>query len=125
MKQKTTKIIILISLILVTLIWNLIFWLPDVSVEVAQFIYGNPITHTLTTAYDDFFVPLICVMLSFGNLVFALLILFGKHQSKKFQSEKSDEKLMVYWVYTFISLGALVIHCIGFHFIFQTYVFSQ
>lgn len=122
MKQKTTKIIILISLISATLIWNLIFWLPNVSAEVAKFIYGNPITHTLTTAYDDFFASLICVVFSFGNLVFASLVLFEKYQLKKYQSENSDPKLTVYWVYTYISIGALVIHCISFHYIFQTYV---
>lgn len=122
MKPKNTIIIALTSLLLASLVWSMIFWLPDVGTEVARVIYANPVTDALSDAYENFFAPLLCVLYSFGNLIFAVLELFGMYVKR--QTKETDEKLTIYWVYTFVSLGALVIHYIGFHYIFQIHVFS-
>lgn len=117
MQQK--KIKLMIVLLSATLIWALIFWIPEIGTGAARLIYGNPLTHTLSSAYDDFRSTLLCVLFSFANLVYAGLALFDTAQAKKYQPERAEDNLTAYWVYTFVSLGALVIHCFGFHYVFS------
>lgn len=119
MKLQKTIIMILIFLLSASLIWSMIFWLPDVGAAAAQFIYGNSVTHALTSAYDDFFTPLICTFFSFANVVFAVCVLLKKHHVKKYPSAEAVETLTLYWVYTFVSAAALIVHCLSFIYIFS------
>lgn len=118
-KRKNTIIIVLISLLSVSLVWSLIFWLPDIGAEVAQAIHGNPVTNAPTSAYYDFFTSLLCAVFSFFNLLFAALDLFEMHVKRR--TGETIGKLTVYWVWTLVSLGALGVHCLSFHWIFQAY----
>lgn len=122
MQKKIKKIKLMIVLLSATLIWALNFWIPEIGAGAAQLIYGNPLTHTLSSAYDDFFPTLLCVLFSFANLVCAGLTLFDTSQAKKYQPERANDKLTVYWVYIFVSLGALVIHCLGFRYVFAALI---
>lgn len=115
MKSKKRKITILISLLSVTLIWNLIFYLPFVSSEVSRLIHSNPITNTIEDLYDNFFAPQICIIISFINLCYAIA---GLHSISKI-SEKNKKQLVVYWLYAIISLSSLIINCISFNYVFS------
>lgn len=118
-KRKNTIIIVLVSLLAAGMTWSLIFWLPDVSVALARMIQGNPVTNALTSAYYDFFTSLLCAVFSFFSLIFAGLDLFEMYVKRR--TGEAVGKLTMNWVWTFVSLGALVVHGLSFRYIFLMY----
>ena len=122
--------VILISLMALSLICLLIFWLPeigagiarlfhgdptDVYTEISILILGNPITNTIEDFYYDFFTPLVCTLISFFNAAYAIMWLETMHKSKS----TTPKRLTKYWIYLAVSLGALVLHWISFREIFS------
>ncbi|MDE6710776.1 MAG: hypothetical protein K2J76_09845 [Oscillospiraceae bacterium] len=105
--------VILISLMALSLICLLIFWLPFVSVEWARLIYDNPITDTLCDIYNKF--SLVCTPIAFFNAAYAIMWLEAMYKSKS----ATPKRLTKYWAYLAVSLGALVLHWISFREIFS------
>lgn len=120
MEKKRNKItlIVLVSLLTVSLIWNLIFKLPSVSVEISRLIHSNPITDMLENIYWDGIPSLISIPISFTNLIYAIV-----RSHSVFKSKPSSKKRFIgYLIYAVVSLGALIIHCITFDYIFGALV---
>lgn len=117
-KHSNITMAVLIFLLAMSLIWNLIFQLPSVSTEIAKLIYSNTITHTLVNIYWDGLPSLISIPVSFANIIYAIMALHSVYKSK-IPNKKS---FIGYLIYATISLGALVIHCMTFYYIFSCLV---
>lgn len=117
MKRKHDKITItaMVSLMAVSLIWNLIFVLTSVSSEVSRAIHSNPITNMIEDSYDNFLTPQICILVSFVNLCYAIAGLYSIYKSQ----ESIKKQMAGYWIYAVCSLSALIIHCISFNHVFS------
>lgn len=115
MEKKRGKIIgtILISLLIVSLILLLIFGLYY-NDKTARLIVNNSITLALEHFYDDFFTPLVCILISFFNAAYAIICLETMYKEKM----SSPKRLICYWIYLAASLGAIVLHWLGFSTVF-------
>ena len=117
MEKKRIKIIrtILISLLALGLIGTLIFWLPSVSVEWASLIIDNSITCEIRHMHWSCIPSLISIPISLANVICAIKVLCLMYKEKI-----SKPKCIIgYLIYTLISLGAVVIHCITFDYVFS------
>lgn len=113
MKQKLNKMDILISLLAISLIGVLIFWLLFVNVNIARLISSNPITLIVLFLYWKPPTYLIIIPIAFANVVCAVKGLRSIYKEKA----STSKRIIGYWIYTIISLGAVVIHCITFVFV--------
>lgn len=117
MKNKNNKIIIeiLISLQVLMLIGTMLYWLPFKSVEWAEIIYNNPITDALVEFYFDGLASLISIIIAFAVIICAIKGLYSMYKEKT----STSKRIISYLIYAIISLGALVIHCITFVYVFN------
>ncbi len=106
---------ILISLLSISLLWNILFWLPDVHVEIAHIIHSNIITRTLSRAYDDFFSSSLCTVFAFINLVYSVVIKLKEMH----QPIAPEVKTIRYWSYPLFSAVVFIIHLLSFNYIFS------
>lgn len=105
----------------VGLIWNLIFWLHEADTGISRLIHGNPITDKLWLIYLDIGLPsLLSIPISFVNAAYTIMWLEAMHKSKS----TTPKRLIKCLIYLAVSLGALVIHWITFHYIFSSIIAS-
>ena len=100
--------VILISLMALSLILNLMFWIGLVSAEFEELIISNPITLKLLIIY--ILTSLLWAFISFINAVHAVMGLRGIYKSKSI----TPKRLTKYWIYLAVSLGSLVLHLMSF-----------
>ncbi|MBD5140787.1 MAG: hypothetical protein HDT25_05160 [Ruminococcus sp.] len=100
--------VILISLMALSLILNLMFWIGLVSAEFEELIISNPITLKLLIIY--ILTSLLWAFISFINAVHAVMGLREIYKSKS----TTPKRLTKYWIYLAVSLGSLVLHLMSF-----------
>lgn len=99
---KKIPIIILASLLSISVIWALIFWLTEIR------ILNNSITDILWSIYWDVYPAWISVLVAVFNLLFAIIKI--KSINKTRITDKNPFR--TYLSYLILSIAALVINCI-------------
>ncbi len=102
-------------MLVVSLIWNLIFKLTSVSVEMAILIYSNSITNMLVDMYWGGIPALISAIIAFVNIIYAISNL---HSICKTQ-QSTLKKRVRYFAYAIISLSTFIIHCLTLNYLFK------
>ena len=117
MKQNRNKIImaVLIFLLAISLTGVLIFWLPDISVNISRRIHSNSITATMEDIYDNINSYVISIPITFANVICAVKGLRLVYKEKT----SASKRLIGYWIYAIISSGALVVHWLTFVYVVE------
>ena len=122
MKQKRNKIImaVLIFLLVISLTGVLIFWLPDISVNISRLVLNNPIIDEVWHIYWNINSYVISIPVVLANVVFAVKGLRSMYKEKT----STHKRIIGYWIYTIISSGVLVIHCYTFYYVVKCIIMS-
>ena len=117
MKQKHSKIImvILIFLLAISLIGVLLFWLPDISINISRLVLNNPIIDEVRHIYWNINFYLIIIPIAFANVICAIKGLRLVYKEKT----STSKRLIGYWIYAIISSGALVVHWLTFVYVVE------
>ena len=117
MKQKRSKIImaILIFLLAISLIGVLLFWLPDISINISRLVLNNPIIDEVWHIYWNINSYVISIPVVFANVICAIKGLRLVYKEKT----SAHKRIIGYWIYTIISSGALVVHWLTFVYVVE------
>lgn len=107
---------VLIILLVLGLMGALIFILPQVSVEWANLILDNPITDKVWDIYWN--TSLLNILISFANVTYAVKGFYLMYKEKM----STPKCIIGYLIYAIISLGAIVVHCITFEYVFSAMI---
>lgn len=94
-------------LLLIGILWNFLFILPNISPEISKAIHSNPITDMLEDIYWDGIPLLISIPIAFVNVICAAKNINQKYKLKQI----SIPKVLWYFIYAIFSLIALIMHC--------------
>lgn len=117
-KKRKITMSVLIILLALGLIGTLIFRLPGLGVEWARLILGNSITGKVRTIYWDCYPSLMNILIAFANVVYAVKGVYLIYKEKM----STSKGIIGYLIYTIISLGAIVVHCITFDYAFSAMI---
>ena len=114
-KKHKIMMAVLIFLLALGLIGTLIFWLPSVSVEWANLIINNPITCEIRHMYWNCLPSLISIPISLANVIYTIMGLRSMYKTKTL----THKRIIGYLIYVIVSLGAIVVNCITFDYVFS------